>query len=344
MPAAVTIDLVKRAWPAAATLVAAVLAAPTAWSGSEGQQAPTASLRVSPSAIQAGEAVTLDASGSTDDGAIASYAWDLDGDGAFERVAGGDPVVSEALTQPGTVRVGVRVVDADGQSADAFETVTVQAKPEPEPQAPAEPEAPAAPSRREAAESDGEAAAPEEPAPPKRRGSARRSEPRIGAAASATVTMADFKFAPASVTVNVGDTVTWRNTGDEAHTATAKNGGFDTGNVNPGSTGSATFRSAGTFSYFCKPHPFMTGTVRVVGTGGGGGGGGGTGAASNGGGSAAGGGGTGAAGSGGTGGTGGTGAAGDLPSTGVALQGFVLTGALLLVTGVALRRRVAASR
>ncbi len=82
--------------------------------------------------------------------------------------------------------------------------------------------------------------------------------------ASASVTMGDFFFSSASVTVAVGDTVTWHNTGQAPHTATADDGSFDTGTVNPGGSGSHTFNSPGTFSYICTIHPNMKGTIRVL--------------------------------------------------------------------------------
>jgi LPXTG-motif cell wall-anchored protein len=88
--------------------------------------------------------------------------------------------------------------------------------------------------------------------------------------ASTTVTMGDFFFRPATVTVSVGDIVTWRNEGHEPHTATADDGSFDTGTVPAGGRASHLFTQTGTFSYVCTIHPNMTGTVRVVGSGGGG--------------------------------------------------------------------------
>jgi plastocyanin len=51
----------------------------------------------------------------------------------------------------------------------------------------------------------------------------------VAAAASGSVTISDFQFAPASITVDVGDTVTWSNAGPTAHSATATGGSFDTG-------------------------------------------------------------------------------------------------------------------
>jgi plastocyanin len=99
--------------------------------------------------------------------------------------------------------------------------------------------------------------------------------------ASASVTMGDLFFSPSSVTVAVGDTVTWRNTGEAPHNATADDGSFRTPDLNKGGSASHTFDQAGTFSYICTIHPQMKGTVRVLSASSGGGGGGGGGAGSS---------------------------------------------------------------
>ena len=77
------------------------------------------------------------------------------------------------------------------------------------------------------------------------------------------MTISDFQFSPASVTVNVGGTVTWTNNGPSTHTVTADDGSFDSGNLNAGKTFSHTFQTAGTFSYHCTIHPFMKAEVVV---------------------------------------------------------------------------------
>jgi plastocyanin len=100
--------------------------------------------------------------------------------------------------------------------------------------------------------------------------------------ASASVTMVDFSFTPASVTIAVGDTVTWHNTGQAPHNATANDGSFKTPDLNNGQSASHTFSSAGTFSYICTIHPNMHGTVRVLSSSSGGGGGGSAGSTSSG--------------------------------------------------------------
>ncbi len=92
--------------------------------------------------------------------------------------------------------------------------------------------------------------------------------PRHAAVAHAAgdpgVTIADFNFTPGTTTVHVGQTITWTNDGPSAHTATATNGSFDTGTLNKGQSGSHTFTQPGTFSYFCRIHPFMHGTIVVL--------------------------------------------------------------------------------
>ena len=78
-----------------------------------------------------------------------------------------------------------------------------------------------------------------------------------------SVSMIEYAFSPATVTISVGDTITWTNTGQEDHTATGS--GFATGTVGPGGSASHTFTSAGTFPYVCDFHPNMKGTVVVNG-------------------------------------------------------------------------------
>src|SRR6266508_285839 len=87
----------------------------------------------------------------------------------------------------------------------------------------------------------------------------------VAHAANAFVTMRDVTFQPASVPVNVGESVTWTNQDGIPHSAKADNGSFDTGVFSTGSR-SVTFTSAGTIGYFCAVHPtVMRGTVRVLG-------------------------------------------------------------------------------
>ena len=82
-------------------------------------------------------------------------------------------------------------------------------------------------------------------------------------AADSAVTIAGFAFDPATVTIQVGDTVTWTNQDSAAHTATAGDGSFDTGSIANGGSQTVTFDTAGTYAYICSFHPQMTGSVVV---------------------------------------------------------------------------------
>jgi len=89
-------------------------------------------------------------------------------------------------------------------------------------------------------------------------------------AATANVSIVDFRFDPQTITVNVGDTVTWQHNGQFTHTVTADDGSFDSGAMNSTQTFSHTFTTIGTFRYYCQFHGAkggvgMAGTVVVQG-------------------------------------------------------------------------------
>jgi len=75
--------------------------------------------------------------------------------------------------------------------------------------------------------------------------------------------MIDFGFQPARIEVPAGTTVTWTNRGQVAHTVTANDRSFDTGDIESGGKASLTFTRPGTYPYHCTPHPFMKGVVGV---------------------------------------------------------------------------------
>jgi plastocyanin len=78
-----------------------------------------------------------------------------------------------------------------------------------------------------------------------------------------TVTITNYTFSPASLTVTKGTVVTWQNNDGVAHTSTNDNGAWDTGTIVPGGSKTTTFSTAGTFTYHCTVHPMMTGTIIV---------------------------------------------------------------------------------
>jgi plastocyanin len=75
------------------------------------------------------------------------------------------------------------------------------------------------------------------------------------------VTLANFAFSPATLTVKVGTAVTWTNKDSATHTVTSDSGVFDSGNVAVNATYSYTFTKAGTYAYHCSIHTSMKGTV-----------------------------------------------------------------------------------
>ena len=84
---------------------------------------------------------------------------------------------------------------------------------------------------------------------------------------SADITIQDYSFSPATLTVKVGTTVRWTNNGPSAHTTvsdkgvwtsgtlSAPGGGGGYGGGSAGGTFSFTFMTPGTFGYHCVIHP-----------------------------------------------------------------------------------------
>jgi plastocyanin len=115
-----------------------------------------------------------------------------------------------------------------------------------------------------------------------------------GSGGGTTVEMTDkLAFEPVTVTIAVGETVTWDNVGSLGHSVTAyeeelpngaayfASGGFESeaaaqdayipgdresGDIPGGETYEHTFETAGTYEYFCIPHETtgMVGTVKVT--------------------------------------------------------------------------------
>jgi plastocyanin len=78
-----------------------------------------------------------------------------------------------------------------------------------------------------------------------------------------TVDIRDHAFNPAQRNVAPGTTVTFVNNDTEPHTATADNGLFDTGVLQPGSSFEVFFDGSGTVTYHCELHPEMQGSIVV---------------------------------------------------------------------------------
>jgi plastocyanin len=78
------------------------------------------------------------------------------------------------------------------------------------------------------------------------------------------VSIDNFAFVPATLTVRVGSTVTWTNHDEEPHTVAASDGSFHSPGMGSQATYSHTFPTAGKFDYICSIHPFMHATVVVT--------------------------------------------------------------------------------
>lgn len=77
------------------------------------------------------------------------------------------------------------------------------------------------------------------------------------------VSIENFSFNPASVTVKAGDTVTWTNNDSVMHTVKSADGLFNSGDIQSGGKFQFTFPNVGTFNYSCAIHPSMQGKVTV---------------------------------------------------------------------------------
>jgi plastocyanin len=158
---------------------------------------------------------------------------------------------------------------ADGGSDQAVAPEEPAEAPAPQPEPPDAPPSPSAgtpepsPTPSPAPTTPGEATPPASPP-------VAGSSATVSAAGSASVSADDNPagdnfFAPSSITIQAGGTVTWSNDGQVTHTVTANNGSFNSGDLNPGQSFSHKFTQPGTFPYYCEPHQFvcMKGTVTV---------------------------------------------------------------------------------
>jgi plastocyanin len=87
--------------------------------------------------------------------------------------------------------------------------------------------------------------------------------PAQSPSATQRVTVDNFSFNPATLTVAPGTTVTWTNRDDVPHTITANDKRFASKPLDTDDTFSHVFTQAGTYSYFCAVHPHMTGQIIV---------------------------------------------------------------------------------
>ncbi len=82
--------------------------------------------------------------------------------------------------------------------------------------------------------------------------------------ATTKVAIENFAFAPATITVKAGSTVTWTNKDQDPHTATSQAKTFSSPTLNRGDVYRFRFTKPGRYPYLCTIHPFMTATVVVT--------------------------------------------------------------------------------
>jgi plastocyanin len=85
------------------------------------------------------------------------------------------------------------------------------------------------------------------------------------APAAQQVTINNYAFSPAKITIAPGTTVVWVNRDSDAHTVTDSAGPehFQSPGLENGDRFSFTFKKAGSYQYVCSVHPFMHGTIIV---------------------------------------------------------------------------------
>jgi plastocyanin len=72
------------------------------------------------------------------------------------------------------------------------------------------------------------------------------------ASSAARIDIHNFKYAPATLTVRVGTTVTWTNHDEDPHTVTSATGAFTSAGLSHDETFAQTFTRPGTYQYFCE--------------------------------------------------------------------------------------------
>jgi plastocyanin len=81
---------------------------------------------------------------------------------------------------------------------------------------------------------------------------------------TSAVTIDNFTFSPAQLTVKAGTTVTWTNRDDIPHGIAWSNNTFTRSKaLDTNDSFSFTFTTPGTYQYFCYIHPHMVGTIVV---------------------------------------------------------------------------------
>ena len=85
----------------------------------------------------------------------------------------------------------------------------------------------------------------------------------VNDAASVRTGMSNMAYLDGTIEIKAGTVVEWRNEDPLAHSVTADDLSFDSGNVESGATWRYRFDRAGRYPFHCTPHPFMVGVIVV---------------------------------------------------------------------------------
>ena len=77
------------------------------------------------------------------------------------------------------------------------------------------------------------------------------------------VSIKNFAFSPADITVKAGDTVEWTNEDSSSHTVQSTDRTVQSQELFPGDKFSYKFNKKGNYNYICSIHPSMHGSVKV---------------------------------------------------------------------------------
>ena len=93
----------------------------------------------------------------------------------------------------------------------------------------------------------------------------RAASASVAPATKAAVTISNYSFRPATLTVDKGSTVVWVNKDGDVHTIKSTSGPetFNSPALDTGNQFRFTFHRAGTYHYICSVHPYMHGVIVV---------------------------------------------------------------------------------
>jgi plastocyanin len=89
----------------------------------------------------------------------------------------------------------------------------------------------------------------------------------LAAVDAPVVAIDNFTFDPPQLSVRAGTAVTWVNHDDIPHTATSATKVFGSAVLATDDKFTFRFDQPGTYTYYCKLHPHMSGTIEVTPTG-----------------------------------------------------------------------------